>query len=80
MSPINAYMALPENQRGIRGAMAFRPETARPLNDLVEVLLRPPNSLSPGARVLIATYVSYLNDYVLSLDPRCHCRSTSGWR
>jgi uncharacterized peroxidase-related enzyme len=65
------HIALPENQPGIRGAMAFRPETARPLNDLVEVLLRAPNSLSSGERELIATYVSYLND--------CHyCQSIHG--
>jgi uncharacterized peroxidase-related enzyme len=65
------HIALPEGQPGIRGAMAFRPETARPLNDLVEVLLRAPNSLSPGERELIATYVSYLND--------CHyCQSIHG--
>jgi len=56
------HIALPESQPGIRSAMAFRPETARPLNDLVEILLRAPNSLSPGERELIATYVSYLND------------------
>ena len=49
------HIALPESQPGIRGAMAFRPETARPLNDLVEVLLRAPNSLSSGERELIAT-------------------------
>jgi uncharacterized peroxidase-related enzyme len=42
--------------------MAFRPETAKPLNELVEVLLHAPNSLAPGERELIATYVSYLND------------------
>ncbi len=65
------HIALPENQPGIRDAMAFRPETARPLNDLVEILLRGPNSLSPGERELIATYVSYLND--------CHyCQSIHG--
>jgi uncharacterized peroxidase-related enzyme len=65
------HIALPENQPGIRGAMAFRPETARPLNDLVEVLLCAPNSLSPGERELIATYVSSLND--------CHfCQSIHG--
>jgi uncharacterized peroxidase-related enzyme len=56
------HINLPEHLPGIRGAMAFRPETARPLNDLVEVLLRGPNTLSPGERELIATYVSYLND------------------
>jgi uncharacterized peroxidase-related enzyme len=56
------YIALPEGLPGIRGAMAFRPETARPLNELVEVLLRGPSTLSPGERELIATYVSSLND------------------
>jgi len=57
-----AYIQLPEGLPGIRGAMAFRPETARPLNDLVEVLLHAPNSLTPGERELIATYVSSEND------------------
>lgn len=57
-----AYINLPENLPGIRGPMAFRPETAKPLNDLAEVLLRSENSLSRGERELIATYVSYLND------------------
>jgi uncharacterized peroxidase-related enzyme len=42
--------------------MAFRPETAEPLNDLADLLLRGPNSLSPGERELIATYVSSRND------------------
>src|ERR1700739_4238850 len=57
-----AHITLPEGLPGIRGAMAFRPETARPLNDLVEILLHSPNSLSPGERELIATYVSSQND------------------
>lgn len=47
---------------GIRGPMAFRPETARPLNDLVDVLLRGPHTLTPGERELIATFVSARND------------------
>lgn len=65
------HIALPANQPGIRGAMAFRPQTARPLNDLVEVLLCGPSSLSRAERELIATYVSYLND--------CHyCQSIHG--
>jgi uncharacterized peroxidase-related enzyme len=57
-----AYIKVPDGLPGIRGAMAFRPETARPLNDLVEVLLHGPNSLTPGERELIATYVSSEND------------------
>jgi uncharacterized peroxidase-related enzyme len=56
---------------GIRGPMAFRPETSRPLNELVEVLLVAPNSLTPGERELIATYVSSRNN--------CHyCQSIHG--
>lgn len=42
--------------------MAFRPETARPLNELAEVLLRGPSTLTPGERELIATSVSARND------------------
>jgi uncharacterized peroxidase-related enzyme len=42
--------------------MMFRPETAKPLNELVDVLLRGPHTLSPGERELIATYVSSEND------------------
>ena len=47
---------------GIRGLMAFRPETAEPLAALAEVLLRDEEGLSRGERELIATRVSYLND------------------
>lgn len=57
-----AHINLPEGLPGIRGPMAFRPETAKPLNQLAEVLLRSDNSLSRGERELMATYVSYLND------------------
>ena len=64
------HIALP-NLPGIRGPMAFRPETAKPLNELVEVLLHQPNTLSPGERELIATYVSSQNN--------CHyCQSSHG--
>ncbi len=66
------HIALPEGQPGIRSAMAFRPETAKPLNELVEVLLHNPNNtLTPGEREIIATYVSYLNE--------CHyCQTIHG--
>jgi uncharacterized peroxidase-related enzyme len=42
--------------------MAFRPETAKPLNELAEVLLHGPGTLTPGERELIATFVSSRND------------------
>lgn len=47
---------------GIRSAMAYRPETAAPLSQLAEILLRDTTGLSPAERELIATYVSHLND------------------
>ena len=56
------HITLPPDLPGIRGPMAFRPETAKPLNELVDVLLRGPHTLSPGERELIATYVSSEND------------------
>ena len=56
------HITLPEGLPGIRGPMAFRPETAKPLNELVDVLLRGPHTLTPGERELIATYVSSEND------------------
>ena len=42
--------------------MVFRPETAKPLNELVETLLWKPNSLTPAERELIATFVSAKNN------------------
>jgi uncharacterized peroxidase-related enzyme len=56
------HIDLPSGLPGIRGPMAFRPETAKPLNELVDVLLRGPHTLSPGERELIATFVSARND------------------
>jgi uncharacterized peroxidase-related enzyme len=56
------HIELPAGLPGILGPMAFRPETAKPLNELAEILLRGPSSLSPGERELIATYVSSRND------------------
>lgn len=57
-----AHIDLQNDFPGIRGPMAFRPETAKPLNELAEVLLRSDNSLSRGERELIAAYVSSQND------------------
>ncbi len=56
------HITLPEGIPGILGPMLFRPETAKPLNELAEILLREPNSLSRAERELIATYVSSQND------------------
>jgi uncharacterized peroxidase-related enzyme len=56
------HIDLPEGIPGIRSAMTFRPETAGPLLQLAEVLLRGENTLSRGERELIAAYVSNLNE------------------
>src|ERR1700735_1180930 len=47
---------------GIVGPMTFRPETAAPLNELVNVLLRGESTLTRGEREVIATHVSWRND------------------
>lgn len=58
-----AHINLENDLPGIRGLMAYRPETEKPLNALAEVLLRDDdNTLSRGERELIGAYVSYLND------------------
>lgn len=58
-----AYINTKEGLHGIRGLMDFCPETAQPLNQLAEILLRADdNTLTRGERELIGTYVSHLND------------------
>ena len=47
---------------GIVGPMTFRPETAAPINQLVNILLRGDSTLTRGERELIATHVSRRND------------------
>jgi uncharacterized peroxidase-related enzyme len=56
------HILLPEGLPGITSGFAFRPETAKPMRELAEVLLRGPSSLTSGEREIIATFVSTLND------------------
>ena len=56
------HIALPEGLPGITAGFAFRPETAKPMRELAEVLLRGPNSLTSGERELIASFVSSRNE------------------
>jgi uncharacterized peroxidase-related enzyme len=56
------HIELGNDQPGIRSLFFFRPETAAPLCDLVEVLLRGPSTLQRWERELIATRVSGLNE------------------
>lgn len=56
------HIQLPEGMPGITSGFAFRPETAKPMRELAEVLLRGPSSLTSGEREMIATFVSSRND------------------
>jgi uncharacterized peroxidase-related enzyme len=56
------HITLNSSEPGIRGLLRYRPETAAPLSDLAEALLRGPSTLTRGERELIGAYVSGLND------------------
>ncbi|HLK01630.1 MAG TPA: peroxidase-related enzyme [Streptosporangiaceae bacterium] len=56
------HISLGNDAPGIVSLFQYRPETARPLCDLADALLRGPSSLTRGERELIAAYVSTLND------------------
>jgi uncharacterized peroxidase-related enzyme len=56
------HLPFPAHLPGILGPLMFRPETAAPLNELAEVLLRGESTLTRGERELIAAYVSNRNE------------------
>ena len=56
------YFPLQDDLPGIRGLVAFRPDTGRALYELAEALLRSASTLSPAERELIAAYVSSRNE------------------
>jgi len=74
------HIALNSAEPGIRGLLRYRPQTARPLSELAEVLLRGPSTLTPGERELIAAYVSSLNDcrYCSSSHSACAAAQLPG--
>jgi uncharacterized peroxidase-related enzyme len=56
------HIPLPGDLPGITSAFAFRPETAGPMRELVEVLMRGPHTLTSAEREMIAAFVSSRND------------------
>jgi uncharacterized peroxidase-related enzyme len=74
------HIALNSTEPGIRGLLHYRPETARPLSELTEVLLRGPSTLTRGERELIAAYVSALNNctYCASSHSACAAAQLPG--
>ncbi|HVB02741.1 MAG TPA: peroxidase-related enzyme [Chitinophagaceae bacterium] len=62
---------LNEQLPGIQGLLNYRPQTAKPLLELAETLLRGESTLTRGEREMIASYVSYRNN--------CHfCHTSHG--
>ncbi len=57
-----AHIELGNDIPGIVGLLTYRPETAGPLGELAEVLLRGDSTLPRGERELIAAYVSRRNE------------------
>jgi uncharacterized peroxidase-related enzyme len=57
-----AHIRLQDGLPGIVGPLAFSPDTAQPLRQLAEVLLRGPNTLTSAEREMIAAHVSYRNE------------------
>ena len=58
------HIKLREDLYGITSLLDFRKETAAPLCELTQVLLRGESTLTEAERELIAAYVSSLNDCV----------------
>lgn len=66
-----AHITVNPELPGILGLLDYRAETALPLSQLAETLLRGPSTLTSAERELIASHVSWLND--------CHfCHSSHG--
>lgn len=55
------YISVEKHLPGITGLLEYRKETAAPIRDLTQLLLRGPSTLTEGERELIATVVSHRN-------------------
>jgi uncharacterized peroxidase-related enzyme len=56
------YIPLDEKLPGITGLLNYRKDTALPIRQLTQILLRGESTLTEGERELIATVVSYGNE------------------
>ena len=55
------YIPLEQHLPGITGLLEYRKDSAAPIRELTQTLLRGPSTLTEGERELIATVVSYRN-------------------
>ena len=56
------YIPLEDHLPGITGLLEYRKDSAQPIRELTQFLLRGPNTLTEGERELIATVVSNGNE------------------
>ena len=56
------YIPLEEHLPGITGLLEYRKDSAAPIRELTQILLRSPSTLTEGERELIATVVSGKNE------------------
>lgn len=56
------YIPLEKHLPGITGLLEYSRETAAPIRELTQILMRGPSTLTEGERELIATVVSYRNE------------------
>jgi len=56
------HIPLEEHLPGITGLLEYRKDSAEPIRELTQFLLRGPNTLTEGERELIATIVSHRNE------------------
>jgi uncharacterized peroxidase-related enzyme len=56
------YIPLEEHLPGITGLLEYRKDSAQPIRELTQLLLRGPSTLTEGERELIATVVSHNNE------------------
>src|SRR6267154_5848099 len=56
------YIPVEEHLPGITGLLEYRKDSAQPIRELTQFLLRGPNTLTEGERELIATVVSNGNE------------------
>lgn len=56
------YIPLEDHLPGITGLLEYSKDTAAPIRELTQILLRGPSTLTEGERELIATVVSYRNE------------------
>ncbi len=57
-----AHILIEEGLPGIIGLLEYRKDSAQPIRELTQVLLRGPSTLSEGERELIASIVSHGNE------------------